>query len=108
MFKFITAAALALASSFAFAAVDVNQADQTALDSVKGIGPGLATKMLDERKKSPFKDWSDLIQRVNGVGEGNATRFSTAGLTVNGKAYAAAASRTDTKAAAPVATPVKK
>lgn len=86
MYKFIVGALLALSCTLA-AAVDVNRADQAALEGVKGIGPGLSTKLLKERGTGAFKDWSDLIDRVPGVGAGNAARFSAAGLTVNGKAY---------------------
>lgn len=71
----------------AYAAVDVNKADQAALESVKGIGPSVSTRILDERKKAPFKDWGDFVGRVKGVGEGNATRFSKEGLTVNGATF---------------------
>jgi competence protein ComEA len=71
----------------AYAAVDVNKADQATLETVKGIGPGVSTRILDERKKAPFKDWGDLVDRVKGVGEGNAARFSKEGLTVNGGAF---------------------
>jgi competence protein ComEA len=80
----------AFAGTAALAAVEVNKADQAALETVKGIGPGLSTKLLDERKKGAFKDWADLIDRVGGIGPGNAARFSTAGLTVNSAAYSAA------------------
>jgi competence protein ComEA len=71
----------------AFAAVDVNKATVAELDGVKGIGPGISSKILDERKKGDFKDWSDLIERVKGVGEKNAAKFSTGGLTVNGSGF---------------------
>lgn len=90
MFKTLLGAMLALFAAAAFAAVDVNKADLAALDSVKGIGPALATKLLDERKKGNFKDWNDMIERVSGVGTGNAARFSAAGLTVNDKSYSGA------------------
>lgn len=90
MLKTLLGALLALCTAAAFAGVDVNKADQAALDSVKGIGPSLATKLLDERKKGNFKDWNDLIGRVSGVGAGNAARFSAAGLTVNDASYAGA------------------
>jgi len=87
-----TIAALAFAA-FAFsahAAVDVNKADQAQLETVKGIGPKLSDKILAERQKGTFKDWSDMIDRVGGIGSGNASRFSQQGLTVGGNAYAAA------------------
>lgn len=95
MFKFITTLVLTLASAAAFAAVDINKADQATLETVKGVGPGLSGKLLDERKKGSFKDWGDLIERVGGVGPGNAARLSAAGLTVGDKAYAAAAPGAD-------------
>ena len=104
MFKHILAGLLALFTAVAFAAVDVNKGDQAALESVKGIGPAMSGRMLEERKKSPFKDWSDMIARVKGIGDGNATKFSDNGLTVNGEAYKAAApklaeTKADTKTA---------
>ncbi len=78
---------LALFAAAAFAAVDANKADQAALETIKGIGPSISAKIIDERKKSPFKDWADMVDRVKGVGDGNAAKFSEAGLTVNGAAF---------------------
>ena len=100
MLKKLVAALLALVAAAAFAAVDVNKADQAALESIKGIGPGISSKILDERKKGSFKDWNDLIERVKGVGEGNAARFSSDGLTVNGSSFSGAApmAKTDSDA----------
>lgn len=91
MIKFIATTLLTLACGLAFAATDVNKASQAELESVKGIGPGLSTKILAARQSGPFADWSDLQTRVKGVGAGNAVRFSADGLTVNGSAYAATA-----------------
>jgi competence protein ComEA len=90
MLKKIIAALVALLAATAFAAVDANKATQAELESIKGIGPAISTKIVDERKKGDYKDWNDLVTRVNGVGEHNAATFSTGGLTVNGKAYAGA------------------
>lgn len=86
--KILLSFALMLATSgIAFAQVDVNKADQAALDGVKGIGPKMSKAILDERKKGgEFKDWTDLEGRVKGVGEKNAVKLSDAGLTVNGQA----------------------
>jgi competence protein ComEA len=80
-----------LYAAAAFAAVDVNKATAAELDGIKGIGPSLSTKILDERKNSNFKDWSDFIARVGGVGEKTAAKFSSEGLTVNGKKFSASA-----------------
>jgi competence protein ComEA len=88
--KLITIALATFALS-AFAAVDVNQASQAELESVKGIGPGLSGKIMAARQGSSFKDWTDFVDRVSGIGPGNAGRFSQAGLTVGGKAYVAGA-----------------
>jgi competence protein ComEA len=91
MFKLLLSFFLALCAAAAFAAVDVNKANQAELEAIKGIGPAMSGKILDERKKSNFKDWDDFIGRVKGVGPGNAVKFSEAGLNVNGSAFAAAA-----------------
>ena len=103
MLKQIIAAALGLFVATAFAAsVDVNKATQAELEAIKGVGPGIATKILDERKKASFKDWGDLVERIKGVGDANAAKLSADGLTVNGAAYKATAmtpaGKTDAKA----------
>ena len=83
MAGFVLASALALPSY----AVDVNTADKATLDGVKGIGPKTAEAIIAERNKGgAFKDWDDLIKRVKGVGEKNASTMSTGGLTVNNQA----------------------
>lgn len=94
--KWIALAALWSAAS-CFAAVDINKANAAELDSIKGIGPAMSSKILAERKKGSFKDWNDFIGRVQGVGAGNAAKFSTEGLTVAGAPFTAP--KADTKAA---------
>ena len=71
----------------AFAAVDVNQATRADLETVRGIGPGLSGKIVDARKTGNFKNWGDLVERVGGIGEGNAAKLSQAGLTVGGGTF---------------------
>jgi competence protein ComEA len=83
--------ALVLGMTAAWAGVDVNKATQSELESVKGVGPALSGRILTERQKATFKDWSDLIDRVQGVGKTNAARLSEAGLTVGTATYAAPA-----------------
>ena len=103
MFKKLIVAVAALVASigFAFAQVDVNKADQAALDGVKGIGPSISKKIIDERKKGgDFKDWADLEKRVKGIGEKNAVKFSQAGLTVNNQPLANAPAAPAAKAKA--------
>lgn len=82
---------LCLLSFASFAAVDVNQATAADLDGIKGIGPGLSGRILQERDTAPFKDWADFVGRVSGVGEKTAARLSSEGLRVNGKKFSAAA-----------------
>ena len=87
MFKKCLASLLALLTAASFAAVDINKATPADLDSIKGIGPSTSTKIVDERKVSPFKDWADFIQRVPGLGDKRAAKLSSNGLTVNGDAF---------------------
>ena len=75
----------AMSAGLAFAQVDVNKADQAGLDGIKGIGPAMSKRILDERKKGDFKDWTDFGTRVKGVGDKSANKLSDAGLTVNGQ-----------------------
>jgi competence protein ComEA len=76
----------------AFADVDVNKADQAALDGIKGVGPSTSKRILEERKqRGHFKDWTDLQTRVKGIGDKSATKLSEAGLTVGGASKPAAA-----------------
>ncbi len=71
----------------AHAAVDVNKASQAELETIKGIGPSMSGRMLEERKKGSFKDWPDMVGRVKGIGQGNAGKFAADGLTVNGSGF---------------------
>jgi competence protein ComEA len=91
MFRNILIGLLAAITLNAFAAVDANRATQAELETVKGIGPGLSTKILEARKTGEFKNWGDMVERVSGVGPGNAARFSQAGLTVAGSSFDGAA-----------------
>ena len=87
MIRHLIATLLAVFALNAFAAADANKASQAELESVKGIGPGLSGKILKAREAGAFKNWGDLVDRVGGIGTGNAARFSQAGLTVAGTAY---------------------
>ncbi|MBP0597570.1 helix-hairpin-helix domain-containing protein [Herbaspirillum sp. LeCh32-8] len=84
--KFLMFIGFILATGLAFAQVDVNKADQAALDGVRGIGPAMSKRILDERQKGgSFKDWDDLQNRVKGVKDKSAAKLSANGLTVNGQ-----------------------
>jgi competence protein ComEA len=105
--QLLTSLVAAFAITAAHAAVDVNKASQAELETVKGIGPALSTKILDARKSGTFKDWDDFVDRVGGVGPGNAARFSQAGLTVNSAAYSAAPGAAAAAADKPARKPAK-
>ena len=79
--------AVALAAVCHATPVDANTATQAELESVGAIGPSIAQAIVDERRKGAFKDWQQLIDRVKGIGQHNAARFSAEGLTVNGVSY---------------------
>lgn len=85
MIKKLITLIVTLSAAVCFAAaLDINKASEAELDSIKGIGPGTSSKILAERKKAPFKDWTDFINRVKGIGEAKASHFSAEGVTVNG------------------------
>ena len=93
MFKKLLAFFAAMYMAVSFAAVDVNKATAAELDGIKGIGPSISAKIVDERKKGDFKNWDDFIARVKGIGEGNAAKFSSEGLTVGGTGFKGAVAK---------------
>ncbi len=64
-------------------ALEVNTANEAELDSVRGLGPSSTARILKAREQGPFKDWTDLMQRVKGIKSGLAAKLSDSGLTVN-------------------------
>ena len=106
--KFLTFLVLFSAMAFAgmafAAAVDVNKATDAELDSIKGIGPAMSGKIIKERQKAPFKDWTDFINRTKGIGPAAAKRFSAEGLNVAGAPYTEAAGEASNKSASKKAT----
>ena len=78
---------LALLAGPGARAADVNLAGAAELEAVKGIGPALSGKILAARQQGAFKTWADLVERVSGLGPGNAARLSQNGLTVAGAPY---------------------
>ncbi|MEI7536573.1 MAG: helix-hairpin-helix domain-containing protein [Comamonadaceae bacterium] len=87
MLKIFLSLIAMLYAAVCLAGTDVNKANAAELDSIKGIGPALSGKILDERKKGNFKDWNDLLARVKGMGQKNAAKFSAQGLTVDEAVY---------------------
>jgi competence protein ComEA len=98
---------LALAAAPLAQAADANQAGAAELEAVKGIGPALSGKILAARQQGPFKNWVDLLDRVSGLGPGNAARLSQNGLTVAGAGYTPAAAATPADKPAKDAAPKK-
>ena len=70
----------------AFAAVDINSADEKGLDAIKGVGPAKAKLIVDERKKSgPYKSLDDVAARVKGIGEKTVAGWKKDGsVTISG------------------------
>jgi competence protein ComEA len=98
------ALALSLSAGWA-AAVEVNSADQAALESVKGIGPVHAKAIIDERTKNgPFKDADDLAARVKGIGTKSVTNLEAAGLTINGSGAPPTGAKAATKSSSTAST----
>lgn len=85
----VTLAVLLMSLCQAWAAVDINHATELDLDSIKGIGPSTARKIITQRQLKRFDNWQDFIQRVPGIGEKKAQRLSAGGLTVNGQRFGA-------------------
>ncbi len=94
MLKTVLMLFVTLVMSFAaIAATDVNTADQTALEAIKGLGPVKSKAIIDERSKNgPFKDASDLATRVKGLGTKSVSKLEAAGLTINGQVSPGSAS----------------
>ena len=76
-----------LCASHTVFALEINQANQAELDSLKGMGPSLSAKVLKARAEGPFESWANLIQRVSGMGRSKAKQFSDQGLTVNSQTF---------------------
>ena len=70
----------------AFAAVDINSADEKGLDAIKGVGPAKAKLIVDERKKNgPYKSLDDVAARVKGIGEKTVAGWKKDGsVTISG------------------------
>lgn len=68
-------------------AAEINAASQAELESIKGIGPTLSQRIVEERGQRIFTNWTDLLQRVSGLGGAIARRLSAQGLTVNAQPY---------------------
>ena len=68
-------------------ALEINQANEAELDSIKGMGPAMTRKVLNARAEKPFINWKDLMSRVTGMGKNKAQQFSDQGVLVNGLTF---------------------
>jgi competence protein ComEA len=76
-----------LLSASALAAIDLNTATQSELESVKGIGPAKAKQIVEYRQKNgPFKN-VDALAEVKGFGKASVAKFKNE-LVVGGDAKA--------------------
>ena len=67
-------------------ALEINQANEAELDSIKGMGPAMTRKVLAARTERLFMNGTDLMSRVTGIGKAKAQQFSDQGVLVNGLA----------------------
>lgn len=81
--------ALFASINMAFAAVNINTASQSELESLQGVGPAKARAIVEDRTKhGPFKSVDDL-ERVKGFGKKTVDKLRK-DLTVNGASSASA------------------
>ncbi|HSG19841.1 MAG TPA: helix-hairpin-helix domain-containing protein [Burkholderiaceae bacterium] len=67
----------------AWAGVNPNLASQAELETVRGIGPSMAARIVAERQKNgPFKGPQDFARRVSGVGPKRLKTFQEGGLEI--------------------------
>jgi competence protein ComEA len=81
------------AAGAAMAAVDANTATTQELQTVRGIGPSVAARIVAERRKGRYRDLADLQARVKGIGPATARKLAAGGLTVARNAAVPTASR---------------
>ncbi|KVV37121.1 competence protein ComE [Burkholderia territorii] len=104
--KWFAAAAMFGAIASAWAAVDVNSANEDALVGIKGIGPARAKAILDERgARGPFRNADDLASRVKGMGGQTVERLQREGLTIGAAGVGATGSSASVLAASKPAAP---
>ena len=75
-----------LASGPLMARVDLNTASQSQLESIRGIGPSMSKRIVEERKRNgPFVSPQDFARRVSGVGPKKLKAFQDGGLVIAAK-----------------------
>jgi competence ComEA-like helix-hairpin-helix protein len=63
--------------------VDMNTVDQAALERIQGVGPNLASKVIDYREQNgPFKTWDDL-KKIPGMSPAMIDNLQRQGVTID-------------------------
>ncbi|TDR31409.1 ComEA family DNA-binding protein [Hydromonas duriensis] len=74
---------LGLCLSVTAQAVDINVGTQFQLEAIRGIGPKMAERIINERnERGLFKSWDDFSARVKGVGDKKLQTMQADGLTL--------------------------
>jgi hypothetical protein len=74
-------------------AVEINTATDEQLQSLRGIGPAMAARIIAERARAPFSSLADFDERVKGVGTITLRRWVTDGLVLATPAQASGQKR---------------
>jgi len=85
--------------------VEINTATDEQLQSLRGIGPAMAGRIIAERARAPFSSLADFDERVKGVGTITLRRWVTDGLVLATPVRAAGAQRSSARSASSVSSP---
>ncbi len=63
------------------AEIAINTAEESALQSIKGIGPTRAKLIISERNQNgPYRNAEDLAERIRGLSQKSVARLEAQGL----------------------------